>query len=523
VRGLRVLKNVLTNYLRFFLGGLIGFLITPVMVHLLGDGSYGIWVLVASLTGYLGILDQGVRPSLVRYVSQYRAAGDEERLQATINTALVLYVGVGVATLAVAGGVAWQFGRFFRVDAGDLHAARIAVVLMGLSAALGFPLSVFGAVLSGLQRYDIANWIGIGVGVLRGVAFVAVLRLGGGLVELAWTSLLVTLLGHGLGVVGAFRLLPSLRLSLGRARREMVGRIASYSAYALLGAVAGNVIFQTDSIVITAFLTAAMVTPFALAAGLVDNARQLVYAATWVLSPTASEMDTRGETRALHDMLIAGSKYSTLLAWPVLFALVIFGQGLLVAWVGEKYAASARLLTILTVPTFLALPQSTAWAVLYGISKHRVPTVLNVANAAANLGLSILWVKPFGLAGVAYGTAVPLFVFGGVLIPLYACRVLRLSIWRYAREGLLVPGLVTLAFAAPAVLCEALWRPRGWPPLLGAIFGCWLLFAAVAWRVSLPVAERERWRRMSAGLWAEVRSLAGRPALDAGARPGEPR
>jgi O-antigen/teichoic acid export membrane protein len=350
-----------------------------------------------------------------------------------------------------------------------------------------------------------------------------VLRLGGGLVELAWTSLLVTLLGHGLGVVGAFRLLPSLRLSLGRARREMVGRIASYSAYALLGAVAGNVIFQTDSIVITAFLTAAMVTPFALAAGLVDNARQLVYAATWVLSPTASEMDTRGETRALHDMLIAGSKYSTLLAWPVLFALVIFGQGLLVAWVGEKYAASARLLTILTVPTFLALPQSTAWAVLYGISKHRVPTVLNVANAAANLGLSILWVKPFGLAGVAYGTAVPLFVFGGVLIPLYACRVLRLSIWRYAREGLLVPGLVTLAFAAPAVLCEALWRPRGWPPLLGAIFGCWLLFAAVAWRVSLPVAERERWRRMSAGLWAEVRSLAGRPALDAGARPGEPR
>ena len=43
------------------------------MVHLLGDGDYGLWVTVFSLTGYFGLFDQGIRPSLVRYVSRDHA------------------------------------------------------------------------------------------------------------------------------------------------------------------------------------------------------------------------------------------------------------------------------------------------------------------------------------------------------------------------------------------------------------------------------------------------------------------
>ena len=87
IRSVRVLKNVLTNYLRFFLAGAIGFLVTPVMVHLLGDGDYGLWVTVFSLTGYFGLFDQGIRPSLVRYVSRDHALGDREGLARTVSSA----------------------------------------------------------------------------------------------------------------------------------------------------------------------------------------------------------------------------------------------------------------------------------------------------------------------------------------------------------------------------------------------------------------------------------------------------
>jgi O-antigen/teichoic acid export membrane protein len=475
----------------------------------MGDGDYGLWVTVFSLTGYFGLFDQGIRPSLVRYVSRDHALGDDRGLSRTINSAIVLYAAVGLLTVLATAVVAATLHRWFKIEPAQVPIARQVVWLAGLSLALGFPLGVFGATLSGLQRYDIANGVGIAVGILRAVAFVVVLRLGGGLVGLAWTSLVMNLLGYVVSALFVLRLLPQVRYGMGQVDGSHLQLVGAYSSIAFLGALATSITFQTDALVITAFLGAVLVTPFALAAGLVDNARSLVYSATWVLSPTASELETRGERDKLHDMLIAGSKYSVLLAWPVLAGLVVFGPNLLETWVGPRYRGAALLLDILTLPTLLSLPQSTASALLYGISRHRGVVALSLINAVLNLGLSVLLVRPLGSVGVALGTALPLALVGGVATMMYACRALDIPLGRYAWEGMLRPGLFTAAFVVPAVVAQQLWHPVGWIPLFGTCAGAWLVFAGCAWRWAMSAEERERWRHMVPG-------LLGRPAASVG-------
>lgn len=493
MRSVRVLRNVITNYLRFFAGGAISFLLTPVMVHTLGDGGYGLWVMVFSLTGYFGLVDQGIRPSLVRYVSRAQAADDHEDLRRTISSAIALYSIAGAVTIVVCLIVSWQFGNWFKIDPAMLPQARTTVLVAGTSLALGFPLGVFAAVLSGLQRYDIANGIGIGIAILRALLFVVVLRSGGGIVDLAWASLAANVLGHLLTILSVRRLLPRIGIGLRWVQRETLGRIGSYSGFAFVGALASSLAFQTDSLVITAFLGAASVTPFALAAGLVDNVRSLVYSATWVLSPTASEMETRGETEHLHAMLVAGSRYSMLLCTPVLAALVIFGQELLATWVGPGYRNAGLLLIILAVPTLFSLPQSAASSMLYGISRHKGVVTLSLLNALLNLGLSLLWVKPYGLVGVALGTAVPLALVGGITVGVYAARAMRMPVARYFWLGMGQPALLSLAFVVPALVIRQLFHPTGWLPLGVSVAAPWLLFAAVVWRWGLDRPERERW------------------------------
>jgi O-antigen/teichoic acid export membrane protein len=519
LRSVRVLWNVVTNYLRLILAAGIGFLLTPFMVHHLGDRNYGLWVTVFSLTGYFGLFDQGIRPSLVRYVSRDHAAGDHEGLARTINSAIALYGGVGVLTMLVASIVAANAHAWIRVDPALLGVAPTLVLLLGATLALGFPLGVFGAVLSGLQRYDIANGIGMVVGVLRLVAFMGVLKLGGGLVALAWTSLVVNLFGHAWSWLAARRLLPGLPIGPRWVRRATLRLIAGYGTWALVGALATNIAFQTDALVITAFLGAALATPFALASGLVETSRSLVHAAAWVLSPTASEMDTLGEGEKLRSMLVAGSKYSVLVSWPVLLGLVIFGRNLLHTWVGERYAWASLLLTVLAVPTLVALPQATASSVLFGISRHRGVVVLSLSAAVANLGLSVWWARspglmralfgdavPAGLVGVAMGTAVPLFLISGIASAWYACAVLEEPFARYLWQGLLQPGLVSMAFVVPAVFVQRMWHPLGWLPLFAACFGCWLVFVAVAWGVGISGADRARWGAMLGGLLGRARA-----------------
>ena len=519
MRSVRVLRNVVTNYLRFFLAGVIGFVITPVLVHALGDGDYGLWVTVFSLTGYFGLFDQGIRPSLVRYVARDHARGDHAGVARTLSSAVALYGALGAVTLLVTILAAAAFTRFLHIEPAQVTAARHVILIAGLSVALGFPLGVFGAALSGLQRYDLANLVGIGVGVARALAFVIVLRLGGGLVGLAWASLAMNLAGHALSWVLVHRLLPGVRLSPGAITRERLALIGAYSGFAFVGAIANSITFQTDALVITGALGAALVTPFALAAGLVDNARSLVYSATWVLAPTASELETRGETGKLHAMVIAGAKYSVLVSWPVLFALLVFGPDLLEAWVGHRFVAepllrtmshpslwrhstsAAPLLIWLTLPTLLALPQSAAGSVLYGVSRHRGVVALALVNAALNLGLSLFWVRPFGLAGVALGTAVPLVLVGGVATMLYTCRALRMPLARYAWLGFGRPGIASLGFLLPALALRVLWHPVGWWALGVAVAGPWLLFMIITWRFALDDGERRHWGRMVPGLF----------------------
>ncbi len=462
MRSLRVLKNVASNYLRFFVSGFLGFVLTPLMVHLMGDGHYGIWVTVFSLTGYFGLFDQGIRPSLVRYVSRDHANGDHEGLARTLSSALTLYTGVGIVTMIASFVVSAQFGHWFHLGPADLAEANVVVLLAGASVALGFPFGVFGAALSGLQRYDIANWIGIGVSIVRSVAFVVVLRMGGGLVGLAWVSLAMNMVGHVLSWVAVGRLLPDVAWGTRFVTRERLRLIASYGGIAFVGALANSLTHQSDALVITAFLGAASVTPFALAAGLVDNVRSLVYSATWVLSPSASELEARGEGQKLHEMMIAGSMYSVLMSWPILFALVIFGESLLTTWVDARHASAATLLTILAVPTLLALPQSATSALLFGISRHKGVVALSLLNALVNLGLSVWWARPFGLPGVALGTAIPLALISGLATLIYGCRALELPLGRYLWQGLARPGLASLAFVVPALAIQFWLRPTGW-------------------------------------------------------------
>jgi len=488
-----VARNAVSNYARFFGNGVVSFLLTPLMVHALGAPGYGLWVAVFSLTGYFGLVDQGLRPSLVRYVSKERAAQDVEALSRTLTSALLLYSCAGLVVLAGTAVVSAGFGQWFHLAAEQIPAARATLLLAGLSLALGFPFGVFGAALSGLQRYDIANGLGIVVEVVRAIAFVFVLRAGGGIVGLAWVALATNLLGHGLTLLAVRRLIPEARFARRYVDAAHLRRIGSYSGYAFVGALASSLAFKTDALVITAFLGTALVTPFALAAGLVDNARTLVHSVTFVLTPTASELDTLGFKEKLHHMLVHGAKYSVLICWPVLFALIVFGDSLLITWVGPEYAYASRLLVILSVPTLIALPQSAAAAVLFGVSRHRGVVLLALANALLNLGLSLLWVRPLGLTGVALGTAVPLALVAGVATAFYTVRALDVPFGRYLWEGMVRPGLVSLAFLIPALVFRALWRPIGWGPLVLAVAVPWLVFVVVAWRFGFSALERARW------------------------------
>ena len=89
----------------------VGLLYTPVMLKLLGQSEYGLYSLIGSFAGYLGVLDLGLGNTIVRYTAQNRAVGTENREAELNGLFLAIYSGIGLLTVGVG------FGMYSQMDA----------------------------------------------------------------------------------------------------------------------------------------------------------------------------------------------------------------------------------------------------------------------------------------------------------------------------------------------------------------------------------------------------------------------
>ncbi len=66
----RIAQNVLSNWFALGVTTVVGFFLSPFVVHHLGNLAYGVWVIIASLVSYMGLMDLGLRGAVTRYVSK---------------------------------------------------------------------------------------------------------------------------------------------------------------------------------------------------------------------------------------------------------------------------------------------------------------------------------------------------------------------------------------------------------------------------------------------------------------------
>jgi len=97
----RTVWNVVSNWGGFTLSGLVNFALAPFVVRHLGNTYYGVTVLLLSLTGYLGLLDLGVRGATTRYIARFHSQSDHDSSSRFVSSALILFSLIGVLAILV--------------------------------------------------------------------------------------------------------------------------------------------------------------------------------------------------------------------------------------------------------------------------------------------------------------------------------------------------------------------------------------------------------------------------------------
>jgi O-antigen/teichoic acid export membrane protein len=450
----QIIKNVGSSWFALGVNILVGIFLSPFILHRLGDAAFGIWVLIFSVTGYYGIFDFGIRSSIIRYVSKYTATRDVDEVSRLINTAMFTYTCVGALSLVITLLGCLYVDQVFHILPGFRLTARWLLLVVGSSVALGFPLGVFGGMLEGLQKFYVLNWTNTVSSLLRVVLIVFYLNRGAGLLTVALITVGLPLLASFVRAAVALRSLP-VRFSWKYVDRGAFRQMANYSGVTFMIIVASRLRFKTDALVIGKFLGAAAITYFYAGSRLVDYAGEVVSSLAQIFVPMSSQSDAAGNMDRLRKIFVAGNRACAFTTLPITAVFIILGKSIIEVWLGKKYVEQGYpVLLALIIPYTLMLAQSASTRILFGMGKHGKLAVVTLIEGAANLVLSILLVRPFGIIGDAMGTAIPLAGTFLLFMPFHLCSRLSIRLTTYLRQAYMLPLMLCAPLVVVLVLMQ---------------------------------------------------------------------
>lgn len=439
-------------------GVITGFITAPFLVHRLGQTNYGLWILIASLTSYLNLADLGLRASITRHVSFFRAKQDYASINGILTTAQAILLGAAAAAVVGTLVMLGVFSHFNDVPADELGNVRLAMMLAGLTVALTLALSIFDAALWAYERFDVLNVIDV-IGDLGQMASIMYLvSRGGSLVSIAAAIMTWTLLREGTKAIACFRIERELRLAPSRISAWAFQRLFGYGLWKFLWSIGNRATTQCGPLIIGARLTVLSVTPYSVSSRLVGYAQGISNVATGVVIPTATALHAGERDQSQRTLLLEGGKYCFTLSLFFVASITLLGRSFIGLWMGSELAAFATLATILALGEAIPMSQWITYSVLLGKDRHRVVACASLIEMVSVIGLGLALAVPYGLPGVCFAVAVSGFVIRGLLPMVYGCRLLEISIWRYVMETLMPP---LFAAIAPAAGLAALvwWHP----------------------------------------------------------------
>ena len=87
----RLSVSAASNWVGLALNVSIGLITTPIIVSRVGTSAYGVWVLAIGFIGYYGILEIGVRASLIRFIGYHDQRGEHDAVAGVASSSLALF------------------------------------------------------------------------------------------------------------------------------------------------------------------------------------------------------------------------------------------------------------------------------------------------------------------------------------------------------------------------------------------------------------------------------------------------
>ena len=441
----------LLSYLQMGLGVLVGLCYTPVMIRLLGTSEYGLYNTVSSTIAMMSVLSLGFNSSYIRFYSKYRKENDRESIYKLNGLFLSIYLLIALVVLLCGAFLSGNLELVFDEGLTDAEyrIARVLMVLLTVSLAVSFPMSVFSSIISAHERFVFLKLLGIGKTVVSPLVTLPLLLMGYRSIAMVTVTLCVTLLVDLFYLVYTLAVLKQ-RFRLGRLESGLFRSLFSYTAFIAVNLLIDQINWNLGKIVLGRYKGTEAVSIYSVGYALFYYYQMFSISISSVFTPRihaivrSLEHDRDQLRRSLTTLFVKVGRIQFLVLGLVASGIIFFGREFIVSfWAGAAYGESYSVAVLLILSVTVALIQNIGIEIQRAENKHRFRSLVYAGMAALNLLMLVVFSRLYGAFGAAIGTAISFVLANGLVMNIYyhkRCDVDVIVFWKSI--GRLSVGLV---------------------------------------------------------------------------------
>lgn len=482
-------KAALLTYINLGLSNIVGIVLTPFIIRMLGDSEYGLFALIGAFVGYLSILDLGLTNAIVRFVAQYRAQEDRKGLENFLAVSLIIYSIISVVV------VLFGLGMYFNVEAlfasslslEEMSKAKIMLLIFIFNIAIALPGGAFTGICHGYQHFIFPRVLAIIKYIIRTLLVVTILYKGADAIGLVILDSILNVLFIVSTIYYAFVKLK-VKIKLHSFNRTFLKEIFSYSIWIFVFAMVYQFQWRTGQVILGATTSTVVVAIYSVGVTLGLYFLTLGNVINGLILPKAvKSIYENSSIKMLTAEMIRISRITMIVLFYILGGFLILGQEFVLLWVGETYRESWFVALLIMIAFVMPISQGYAHAILEAKKMMRFKSLSSLILTIIGISIGGYLSTIYGLNGIIYGIFGALIILQTLVLFYYHIKI-GLDMKQYFTKALfpflgLFSGVCVVSYYAFLTIGS------GW--LLFIFKGvCYTLLFVIGLRIVLNYGER---------------------------------
>lgn len=431
--------SIKRNYTYSFISGIFGILSSillnlasiPISLRYWKEDRYGIWVLLTSILLYLGMTNLGLNTAAAVLMAKNPKISD--KITILTRSLLILLISTGfISVLFIALNFITQDWIYIigKIPIGLKDETYFAAIVLFIFYLLSLPFSLLSSVYTGFQKVYLENVFNIALNVINFLVLIIVIYFNGNLIFYS------TLWGISLVVFNIvkflffyyriYRKIPKdLDVEDSCNSGELKYKSIFYTGikFFLIG-IASSIVWNTDFIVISNFISVEAVVPYSITFKLFSIVYGIIFQVNSSIMPLLAKEYGRNNFEWINRIYCSFLVLVAVLGGATWIGSILFYRDFITLWAGSSGYAGLYVVVALGGYSYLLGMSVLNSGIINSFNYSGKTPLVAWAEAMIKLFFSIWLAKIWGLAGVALGT-----FLGSLLSQTWALPILIKKNW----------------------------------------------------------------------------------------------